>query len=97
MFLVTYPDIKTARIMIVLHNLPVPTMAKIMPILFDKVPNDTAIMVSANRYQWARNFLGAYWIVDTPVAKIDDGKQFIIDDHNLEQICNDLIEKINII
>ena len=95
MYLITYPDFKITKTMIILHNLSVPQMANIMTILFNDLPEDTHYIISNNRFQWAIKFLGANWIVDTPLSSIEKNNQFVIQDTTIAEICNQLIKKVN--
>lgn len=70
-------------------------MARIMTKLFNDLPEDTNYIISNNRYQWAIKFIGANWLIDMPLASIDKNNQFVIQDSNIEEICEELIKKVN--
>jgi hypothetical protein len=95
-YLVTYPDFKDGKITIVLHNLSKEVKEILMPMLFDKLPEDSVIVLGDN-IEWAKKFNNAYWIVeDQNLDFVNSERQFKISDVNsIAEYCAKLFFKIN--
>jgi hypothetical protein len=93
-YLVTYPDLKDGKITIVLHNLSKEVKEILMPMLFDKLP-DGSVIVLGNNIEWAKKFKNAYWMVeDQNLDFVNSERQFKISDVNsIAEYCDNLFLK----
>lgn len=93
MYLVTHPDYLDRKINVVLYNLSKETTQVILPMLFDKLPDESVIALADN-IDWAKKFKNAFWFTEN--QKLDIENQFIIDGvDTIAESCAILFAKIN--
>lgn len=98
MYLITYPDYLEKEINIILHNVNNEYKRILLPILFDKLPDNSVIVLSENQTDWAKKFQNSYWFLQNNVVDfVSSSKQFNITSVELiVEHCRDLFNKINI-
>jgi hypothetical protein len=78
------------KLSIIVHNLSEANKQMLLPLLIDKLPDETGIVISSD-IDWAKSFNNAYWFTEDTLDFVSPDRQFKIEDgKSIAQSCHSL-------